>query len=347
MIGEGSLFSGESYLALGRETVFGTGVTTTAGLEFLSAGIKTTKDSKILEQVSRNRTYDKRISLSKKIEGEVEFYYFPKLDSCNYILQNALGGAITSATATGESVGGTAFSHEIEVGSMDGTYKSLSINMRKGPATGGKVFEYSGGRINELGIVAEMEEALKMTAGLIVKDSSLTVNDVEAALTYTCAQPLVFTDGRFSAESTFASLTSSSYWHVQNIEFNLANNLKSENESRRIGSDTLDVLPVGIQSHEMTVSMRFDTTTAYDAMMEGTVLAAEFEFLGETITGSLIQEGLKLQFPKLYVKDAGDPEIGGPDETIVSEVTFDILRDCSSAAGYAIKAIVTNDTAAY
>ena len=63
------------------------------------------------------------------------------------------------------------------------------------------------------------------------------------------------------------------------------------------------------------------------------------------MSGSVAKEGLQFRFPKVYIKDAGDPEIGGTDEVIVSNITFDVLRDDSSASGYAVQCIVTNDTA--
>ena len=96
---------------------------------------------------------------------------------------------------------------------------------------------------------------------------------------------------------------------------------------------------------ELSCTVRFDTTTAYDAMIAGTELSAEFQFTGDTITGSLAREGIKLQFPSVFIKEAGDPEIGGPDEVLTSEIVFDVLMDDSSAAGYAVKAIVTNNNA--
>jgi hypothetical protein len=74
--------------------------------------------------------------------------------------------------------------------------------------------------------------------------------------------------------------------------------------------------------------------------------SAEFEFLGATLAGSSVRKGIKFVFPKVYIKDAGDPEIGGPEEILVSEIAFDVLRDASSTGGYAVTAIVTNGTAA-
>ena len=105
-------------------------------------------------------------------------------------------------------------------------------------------------------------------------------------------------------------------------------------------------MPAGMANFELKATIRFDTTTAYDAMMAGTRLAAEFEFLGNTMGTSVIREGIKLTMPYVLVSDAGDPEIGGPNEMLTSEVTFKVLRD-PTTSGYAVKAFVTNNTSTY
>lgn len=345
-VGDSSLYSGESYLAIGRETTYGTYTTCTANMEFLNATLKTLKDSKILQQVERKRTMTKSFSLGKTVEGDLEYYFYPTEDSGGFILQNAFGGTVTAATATGETSGGLAFTHTFAMGSMNQSYTSLCINMRKGPSSGGKVFQYSGARVNQLSLVAELDEPLKFTASLICKDSTVTSNDVESALTCTAIEPLSFANGRLSVESTFASLTSTSFWHVQSINFSLMNNLKNDSNARRIGSDVLDVLPIGVQSYELSCQMRFNTTTAYDAMMAATELAGEFFFQGSTLTGSNQRSSLKVRFQKLTVKDAGDPEVSGPDGVLTSNVTFNVLRD-ESASGYAVQAELTNLKSSY
>jgi len=181
---------------------------------------------------------------------------------------------------------------------------------------------------------------------MIGKDSTITANDVSSAISTLTQVPLSFINGRFSVETTPGSLTSTSYWNVQSFEFKISNNLNSDSGARRIGSDTLQVLPAGMASFELKATIRFDTTTAYDAMMNGTRLAAEFEFVGNTMSTSVIREGIKLTMPYVLVSDAGDPEIGGPNEVLTSEVTFEILRD-PTASGYAVKALVTNNTSSY
>jgi hypothetical protein len=347
MVGSGQNISGLSYVAIGRETTLGTYNTCTAALDFLSSSLKVTKEGKVLEQIERNRVHAKRISMSKSVSGDLEFYYVPKDDAGNYILHQGFGSTPTTATATGETVGGGAFSHTFGISNMDVSYTSLCINTRKGDATNGKVYEYNGVRVNELKFSAEIDDALKVSSSFIGFDASVTSNDVESALTVSASDCLNFTGGRVSVETSFASLTSTSFWEVQSVEFTLSNNLKADNQSRRIGTDILDVLPAGIANMTLNMSIRFDTTTAFDAMIAGTQLSAELEFTGDTMSGSAIREGLKLQFPKIYVNEAGDPEIGGPDELLKSDVSFQVLRDESSASGYAVQAVVTNSTSSY
>lgn len=347
-VGQGALLGGLSYLAVSRETSAGTYQTATSMLDFISASMKTVQEVKVLEQVERFRTYSKQVQTGKQIEGEVEFYFSPRVTACGYMLQVALGsnqGGVTSATATGETTGAganSAITHTLVLGNMDLTYSSLSFNLRKGDSTSGKVFEYHGVRINELAISAEIDEPLKFNCGVVAMKSTLGTNNIESGLTVTSAEVVNFIAGRLSVESTFASLTASSFWHIQSMEFSLNNNLKSESDSRRIGSDELAVLPAGMAVMELKCKIRFDTSTAYSAMINNTAFAAEFEFQGDTGTSSAIREGLKFQFPRVYISDAGDPEIGGPDEILMSDVVFKVLRDDSSAAGYAVRALLTN-----
>ena len=347
MVGQGALIAGLSYFALGRETVRGTYATCTSGLDFISCNLKTSRENKILEQVQRSRTYSKHLSLGKVVEGEIEYFYSPRLDACNYLMQQFFGGTVTSATATGETVGGTAFTHTFNIGSMDQSYPSLSINARKGPAGTGKIWEYNGVHVDEMMFTAELNEPLKVKAAVVAFDSTITANDVEAASAVPTNTALSFEAGRLSVEATFAALTSTSYWHILSAEFGHSNSLKKDDDSRRIGSNLLQVAPPGMAKFTLTCRVRFDTTTAYDAMMNSSELAAELEFLGPTLPGSQVRQGIKFRYPKITVAEAGDPEIGGPDEMLMSEITFNVLRDDSSATGYACQALVTNIKASY
>lgn len=343
-IGQYAQLGGLSYVAIGRETTLGTYNTCTAALDCLSASIATTQDNKILEQIERSRTYSKRMSLMKKVGGDLEFYFAPQMDACNFILQNAFGGTITSATSTGETVGAgaaSAMDHTFAVGNMGESYPSLCVNIRKGDATNGKVFQYSGVRVNNINFSASIDDALKCNVGLTGLDSTLNSNDVSSALGVTSTSVLSFVDGRLSVEGTFASLTSSSFWHIQSVEFGWSNNLKSDSDAGRIGSNILTTLNPGIMSFTLKTKIRFDTTTAYSAMLNATKLSAQLHFLGPTMTSSAIRQGIKFNLPTVYINNAGDPTIGGPDQILSSDVDFHVLRDDTTSTGYAVQAVVT------
>jgi hypothetical protein len=286
--------------------------------------------------------------MGKVVGGGLEFYADPECPAFNYILHNALGGDITTATATGETASGLGFEHTIEIGNIsDQTYTGLSFNIRRGDSTNGKVTEYVGGRVNEITFSAELDEPLKVSTDFVFKDSTNTTNNIESSLTGFQTTNLSFIGGRLSVETSFASLTASSYWHCSGFNLKISNNLKTDSESRRIGSDTLDVLPSGIATIELSATIRFDTTTSYDAMISGTQLSGQLEFEGDTMAGSIIKRGLLFNMPVLYVKDAGHPEISGPDGLLTSEVVFNVLRDASSAGGYALETLVTNLVSSY
>lgn len=346
-VGQGSIFAGLSYLAFGREKTYGTAVTATANLDFLSCSLKLKKELKTLEQIESSRTHAKAVSLSRTIEGDVEFYYSPVVDACNFILQNAMGGTVTSATASGDTVGASVISHVFDIGNMDQSYTSLCVNLRKGDSLSAKRFQYNGLRVDEIKFKAQIDDALMVTASLIGQDVTSTIADVSSFLTTTALNPLIFSAGRLSVETNFASLTASSYWHVSEVEFGWKNNLKADKDSRRIGSDVLGVLPPGMCDYTLKVKMRYDTSTAFDAMVAQTQFACQLEFLGDTYTGSKLRQRLTFDMPKVYIEDAGDPEISGPDNILTSDVVFRVLRDESSVTGYALKTTVLNTKANY
>lgn len=336
-----------SYVAVGREHTFKTYETATSGLAVLSFSMKTTKEQKILEEITTSRTYANAIGLSRTVEGDCEFYMAADNDAGQYILGNALGGGTVSvATATGDTTGAGVLTHTYSINNFDTTYTSLAITARKGDSTNGKSFGYSGVRVGELTLSGEIDDALMANASMVGVDTTTTAIDASSLFPNVTQTALSFESMRLSVEGTFASLTSSAFWHVQSFEWGVNNNLKSDSDSRRIGTDTLDVLPPGIAQFTFNFSMRFDTLTAYSAMMNQTRLAAQLSFNGATYSGSSIRRNITINMPYILINDAGDPEIGGPDEILKSEVSCNVLRDFTSG-GYAVRVLVNNKTASY
>ncbi len=349
-LGADKIMALESYVGIGAESTWGTYATSTAQLLFESASLTKKRTSKVIEEIVSNssRTYQSRVNLGIMVDGEISFNYRADCDACNLFLINGLGGAVASATISAAA----SYLHTIDIGDMDfntnsssSTIKGLSLNMRKGDGNTGKVFEYHGLRVNELMFNAEIDETLKVNAGLIGKDSTQNSNDISANLTCPDENPLIFTDGRISVELTTTSLLTTASWHVQSAEWGITNNLKGDTESRRIGSETLDVLPPSVANLTLNVNMRFDTVTAYNAFMDGTKYSAEIEFTGATLAGSTLQRYVNFRMPKLYIREGAEPEIGGPDEILTTNIVFDVL--CDSCSGYSMQAKVQNGTENY
>lgn len=344
--GDSSVEGYGSYLAIARETTYGTMISATASfafLDFKKSSLKLKKEHKIIEEITTQRTYSKEVLLNRTVEGNIECPAYAESLAFNYLLHNAMGGTVVTATATGETVGGAAFEHSITIGNMNGSYTSLTLNSRKGQATIGKVFEYPGVKVKEMKFKAELGAALMTDFSVIAKDATQTSNDISAAYSSTSWEPLSFVSGRISIGSgLLASVTTSTVWQVHSAEWGVNNNIKADKDARSIGSDTVDVLPLGVATLSLSVTMRFNTTTAYAAMLAGTEFAAEFEFTGSTLAGSNLTRGIKFQWPRLRIAEAGDPEISGPDDVLTSQVVFHVLRDVSSASGYAVKAITRN-----
>ncbi len=353
-LGANAVLGYPSYLVVGREKAFKTYDTCTVALNFTKAKFEMKKDSKTLQEISTKRTYANRIGLGRNLSGEVDFYMASDNDACQYMLQNAFGGGATganiaSATTTGDTVGAGVFDHVYSVGNFDATYSSLCMNHRKGDATNGKVYEYSGFRVDSLALKGKVDDALMATVKMVGIDASVTGNDLSSTvvLNTDVQTALDFVGMRFSVEGTFNSLTTSTFWHVQDFELTLTNKMKADATTRRIGTDLAEVLPTGVLDVGLKCNMRFDDLTAYNAMMAQTQLSAQLEFLGATIAGSKFPQMIRFNLPKVFIKNAGDPDVGGPDQVLKSAVEFEVLRDTTTTTGYAIQAVVRNKTATY
>ena len=342
--GDTGLLGGLSYVAIGRETTSGTYNTCTAALDVTNFGVSINQEIKIIEQIERTRTYSKHLQQSRTVGGSCSFYFAPEVLACQYILQAAMFASVTTATVASETTGGGGLTHTFAVGDVEVTNTSLCINARKGPITTGTAFQYNGVRVADINFSASIDEPLQCNVNFMCLDGSSTSNDVGSALTVTSARLLSFDSGRVSVESSFASLTSTSFWHVQSAEWGWNNNIKSDAGAGRIGSAIKTLLPLGVMQFNAKCSMRFNTTSAYDSMIAASSLALEFEFLGATIPGSVGRIGAAFEFPRVYITNAGDPAISGPNEILTADVEFAVLRDDSSATGYAMKAVLTNTT---
>ena len=325
-----------SYVAVGKETTYGTYASATTAIEALSCSFKTERKSEKLETMFKSRGYAKRVLLDKMVAGSLDMFLHP--DESALILANALGGAVVSTAS------GTAYNHSMSAGNFDTSTAilGLSFNVRKGDE---HVMRYSGGKVNSLKISGKVGEVVKMSADIIFKDSTTLSDDISTSLSVTSIAPFTFVDGVFRYTNAEASLTSTVEEKIQGFELTISNGLKPE-DGRELGSAVLSVLPATRRTIELKITQRFDTTTTLDRHLQATIGAAELLFTGESITSEHGYE-MRFRFPKLY-QNTADPELGGPEDILKSEISYDVVLDNpNTTTGRDIGVTVVNTRASY
>lgn len=334
-VGGSSYEAVRSYVALGKESTFGSYASATTAVEAISCNIKTEIESQKLDQIGVNRGFSHRVTLGKNVAGALEQYLHPQ--ESLLLLANALGGPIVSTSVTGGAT------HSISAGNYDTStaINSLSFNVRKGQS---QTFHYLGGKVNNLKIVGKVGEPVQLTAELIFRDSTLLADDIQGILSISSVVPYTFAQGLFKYGVTEGSL---SVEPIQSFELTVANNIVSGEDARSLGTVTVDILPATRRSIELKVTNRWDTSTTYNRFISATQGAIELAFVGSAITAEHNYE-MTIRLPKVY-NNAGDTEITGGEEILKTEIAYDVLLDGNPATSTArdIGVTVKNNIAAY
>lgn len=327
----------DSYAAFFKETTWGTypssGATNATFIEFLSNNFKTEIEGRKLDTIG-NRPFTKRVQLNKTVQGSLETYLHP-IESPLLIAQ-ALGGGVITSSLTG------AYTHSFGAGLMDTGPTGISFNVKKGDTT----FQYVGGRVNSMKITASINEPVMISYDFVFKDSSQGSFDISSSLSISTLAPFTFVDGvyRYADTETNAATTTSEE-AITSFELTVNNNLISDANARQLGSRILSVLPPTRKNVEFKVTQRFDTTTVYSRFTSATIGAVELKFTGSTITADKNYE-MTVRMPKVYL-NSPDPEIAGPNEILMSEITYDVVADTGTSSGREIGMTVINNVASY
>ena len=327
-----------SYVAVGKETTWGTYASATTALEFISCSFKTEIESQKLDSIGLNRGFTKRVQLNKSVAGSLEMNLHTV--ESTPLIANAMGGVVTT---TPGSTG--AYLHSISAGNMDTGLSSLSFNVRKGAS---HAFHYTGGRVNVMKISAEAGDLVKASFDMIFKDSTQLSDDIAASLSITSILPMTFVNGTFRYAATEALAgTSTAEECIQGFELEVNNNLAADAESRCLGSNLLGVLPPTRREVNLTITQRWDTTTTYQRFLQATQGAVELYFRGnDSLTSDFFHE-ITIRLPKVF-QNSSDPTLEGSDSIIQSEITYDVLVDNpATTTGKDIGITVRNNVASY
>jgi hypothetical protein len=345
MPGNNSLEAINSYAAFFKEATFGTypasAATGATFMEFTSCDFKTEIEKRKLDTIGR-RGFVKQVPLAKTVAGAIESHLHPHESVLP--LAAALGGGIVSTVVTGTS----AYIHTLSAAYQNFTTpSSLSFNVSKG----GSVFGYKGGRVNTITITAEQGEPVTASYEMVFQDNAVAsdgVADIASNFAISAALPFTFVQGTFRYGATEAGAdTTTAVEPIQSFELTINNNVVSDGDARQLGTDTPGVLPPTRRDVEFTTSQRFDTTTSRDRMLANTSGSVILKFTGDSIAATSGSYECEIRLPKVYVA-AADAEIGGPDELLKAEISWNVVMDDpNTTTGRDIAITFRNNVASY
>ena len=341
-VGDNAEIATRSYVALGRETTFGTYASATTAVEAISCGFIVERASEKIEAIGPSRAFATRVQLEQTVSGPLELNLHPHQSVL--LMANALGGGLASSVTV---IGGT-YTHSVTAGNFDTIASSLSFNVRKGSTL---TWRYLGGRVNEMKISAEVGAAVVCTYDFFFRDATQVSDDISTSLSISAVLPFTFIQGvyRYSSTETLAATTTAGE-PIQAFELTVNNNIATGAESRQLGSNLNTLLPATKRSTELTITQRFDTTTTYQRMLQATQGAVELFFRGATITSSSGVDAfyeVTMRFPKVYY-NAADPALEGATDVLSMEIPLDIVSDNPfTTTGKDIGVTFKNDISAY
>jgi hypothetical protein len=336
-VGNGVPFMGyESALGIGEETTFGTFVSSTAFIEFNTESLKQEREELKRESINGTRDFRKRLIGNETVSGSLEADLNIASDGLVYIIKQALGGTVSSATQTGS------FLHTLYAGNMESNAatttsykKGLSIAVRRGSTN---VFNYSGMRVNTLTIKGEVGSPVIMTAEFIGK--TMTVGTALPTVSLSDVLPVNFVGVTIQ---TGASVGAVSTEYFNSFEFSLANNIEG---LRVLGDRTIVQAPPARRDAKLKLSQRFDTTTAYNRFLQNTATAITIFCDSLQTCGAAAGSttySMKITLPVCYF-NSNQPNVGAAN-ALVHELDVSAMYDASM--GSSVQFQITNATASY
>lgn len=339
-VGDGAEASVRSYVAVGKETTFGTYTAPSRAVEALSCGFMTEIEIEKIDAIGLgNRGFQKRVQKDKKVMGSLEANVHPQESPLLFAV--ALGGGITSALNTTG-----AYLHSLTAGNFDTSPSSVCFNVRKGST---HTFRYSGGRVNQLKITAAVNEVVRASYDFVFKDSTATTSDdLASALSISSVLPFVYVDGTFRYAATEANAaTTTAAEPIQAFELTISNGLVSDAAARALGSNVLQVLPATRRSVEFKITQRFDTITAYNRFIQATTGSVNLFFRSSSIGSTNQFYEMTIVLPKV-IYDKADVELKDTGSILQAEIPMSVLVDNpNTTTGRDIAITFGNDIASY
>lgn len=334
-----------SYVAVGKEATFATYASATTAVEALQCSFMTSIKSQKIDAMFANRGYYRRVSLERDVKGTLDQYLHPQ--ESVLLLANALAGQISSTAATNSTL------HSISTGNFQNSIASLSFNVRKGgaagnPAVAALTWRYQGGRCNQMKMVADVGQPVKVSYDFIFQDSTQVSDDISAILSLSSVVPFTFIGGTYKYGGSEGAVSQENITH---FELTVNNNIKSDKEVRALGTATVMVLPATRREVTLKTTQRFDTTTVYNRFIQATEGAIELAFSGAAlVANTTVSEYffmMNIRLPRV-VQKTGDVDLKSPSEILAADLEWDVLLDVpSTSTGRDIGLTIRNTTSSY
>jgi len=339
-IGNNNPYMGlDSIIGVAEETTFGTFVTATTNLEFISEGFKQEREEKKIETINSTRHIKRRLQGNETVSGNIETYLNVASDPICLFFKHAMGGTVSSLTQTVASNllhifnSGNTENNDSSVSAAD--TKSLSVAVRRGNVT---TWNHSGCKINTLTIKGEVGNPVTVAVDFLARGCSTGATLPSVALS--SIPPLNFTDVVVGVGITISAVTTE---YFTSFEFSLNNNIVGDT-TRNLGSRNVYALPVQRQEVTLKLTQNFDTTTSYDRFIQNTACAIQITIdSGITMTAGGTTYAMIINIPEAYC-NSNNPVVGDTG-VLKNEATFTAIY--SSAASYYVQLQVRNSTAGY
>jgi hypothetical protein len=334
-----------SFIGIEQETAFGTQVTATAYSEFYTESLKQNREVLKLESINTTRGGIRYLHGNEVVEGSLEMDLQADSDAQMWIIKQAFGGTVGISVISA----GSSYIHTFNIGDMEnnaGTstatdVKSLTISKQVGDTSTAQ-WHFLGCRVNTLNINGEVGQPIKMSADIIGRTATQT-SEVHT-VAFPANDPLHFTGISITTGDTTTSLTQTS---CIGFEFSLNNNLVNDNNTRELGSRLLKQLPPTNLEITTKLTMRFDTSTAYDNFMSEKPMSIKILMDSGVTIGAAGSStySMHIDIPKGYYDANPMPEVGEKG-VIVQELEFTAIRE-NTISSYLCQMQVNNATANY
>lgn len=307
-----------SQLGVAEEVTYGTLVTPDRFFEFVSEGIKTTRN-RIESNGLRNREFQSRFKPgSISPEGPINMELATK--GFGLWFKHALGAVATSQPdATGNP---TVYDHLFTAGDLDDRSLTVQLGRDEFP------FAYTGAKVNSLEIGCQVDQLATVNVGIVARDEDTAT--VKATPSYPTTDLVSFVEGTLTLEGSEVP--------VKSCNWQLANALATDRFA--LGADKRRE-PERNGFRNLTGSFDADFDTAlYNRYVSGAIGELKLLFVGAAISGAF---NFETEIVSQVRFDGETPSVGGPEE-IRQNITFKGMPVTGDADALSIRYRTTDVT---